>query len=347
MSRDSPPKYQRAARAVGVRRVRAAGAGLLEQFPTMPATVLAERVGWAGSQSWFRKKVAAIRPEYRAEGSGGPAGLSAGRSGAVRSVVPAARSRWVPASTGSLPVLVMVASFSRFITAMMIPTRADGGSAGRDVVAADRAARGGARRLLWDNEAGIGRGGHLAEGVAAFIGMLAHRIVQLQPYDPESKGIVERANRYLETSFLPGRTLHLTDRLQRSTAQWLPLANSAAGARTSVPGPVDLIERRPGRDAALPPVARTVGFRPGCGCRATTTCGCSATTTPWIPTVIGRMIDVHADLDTRDRPAATARWWLPTRAAGRARQTVTDPAHVLPPRLLRGSFQPGRHADGR
>jgi hypothetical protein len=29
--------------------------------------------------------------------------------------------------------------------------------------------------------------------------------VQLKPFDPESKGIVERANGYLETSFLPGR----------------------------------------------------------------------------------------------------------------------------------------------
>jgi hypothetical protein len=61
------------------------------------------------------------------------------------------------------------------------------------------------RRLIWDNEAGIGRGGHLAGGVAAFTGALPARIVQLRPYDPESKGIVRRANGYLETSFLPGR----------------------------------------------------------------------------------------------------------------------------------------------
>jgi hypothetical protein len=29
----------------------------------MPAWVLAERVGWPGSQSWFRKKVARVRVE--------------------------------------------------------------------------------------------------------------------------------------------------------------------------------------------------------------------------------------------------------------------------------------------
>ena len=38
---------------------------LLSEFPEMPATVLAERVGWAGSPSWFRENVARLRPEQR------------------------------------------------------------------------------------------------------------------------------------------------------------------------------------------------------------------------------------------------------------------------------------------
>ena len=37
---------------------------LLAEFPAMPATVIAERAGWPGSASWFRKKVAALRVEY-------------------------------------------------------------------------------------------------------------------------------------------------------------------------------------------------------------------------------------------------------------------------------------------
>jgi len=37
---------------------------LLARFPSMPATVIAERVGWPGSASWFRKKVAGLRVEY-------------------------------------------------------------------------------------------------------------------------------------------------------------------------------------------------------------------------------------------------------------------------------------------
>jgi hypothetical protein len=50
----------------------------------------------------------------------------------------------------------------------------------------------------------------LTEPVTALVGTLGSRLVQLKPYDPESNGIVERANRYLETSFLPGRKLRLT-----------------------------------------------------------------------------------------------------------------------------------------
>jgi hypothetical protein len=62
----SPPKYERA--PVGAtsftpfeKRVRA----LLAEFPEMPATVLAERVEWTGSPSWFRENVARLRPEHR------------------------------------------------------------------------------------------------------------------------------------------------------------------------------------------------------------------------------------------------------------------------------------------
>ena len=37
---------------------------LLEQYPRMPATVLAERDGWSGGHSWFSEYMARIRPEY-------------------------------------------------------------------------------------------------------------------------------------------------------------------------------------------------------------------------------------------------------------------------------------------
>jgi hypothetical protein len=62
---DAPPSYVRTpvetSFAVYEPRVRA----LLQEFPDMPATVIAERVGWRGSSSWFRDNVARLRPEHR------------------------------------------------------------------------------------------------------------------------------------------------------------------------------------------------------------------------------------------------------------------------------------------
>ncbi|MFD3622230.1 hypothetical protein ACFWWT_45165 [Streptomyces sp. NPDC058676] len=55
------------------------------------------------------------------------------------------------------------------------------------------------KTLVWDNEAGVGRGRLTAE-FAAFAGLLATRIHLCRPRDPEAKGLVERANGYLETS---------------------------------------------------------------------------------------------------------------------------------------------------
>jgi hypothetical protein len=38
---------------------------LLAEYPKMPATVIAERVGWTFSSSLFRERVSELRPEYQ------------------------------------------------------------------------------------------------------------------------------------------------------------------------------------------------------------------------------------------------------------------------------------------
>lgn len=63
---DEPPKYSRApvdetTFTAFEPRVKM----LLTDFPDMPASVLAERVGWRGPSSWFRENVARLRPEHR------------------------------------------------------------------------------------------------------------------------------------------------------------------------------------------------------------------------------------------------------------------------------------------
>ena len=115
------------------------------------------------------------------------------------------------------------------------------------------------RRLVWDNEAGIGRRNKLAEGVTGFVGTLGTRIVQLKPFDPESKGIVERANQYLETSFLPGRTFTSPADFNEQLADWLPRAN-ARFVRHLQARPTDLIVKDRLAMSGLPPIQPLFGF---------------------------------------------------------------------------------------
>ena len=77
-----PPRYERKPVTTSFTAFEPRVRELLAEFPQMPATVIAERVDWDGSPSWFRENVArlAVLP---AAGSGGPADLASGRCGAV------------------------------------------------------------------------------------------------------------------------------------------------------------------------------------------------------------------------------------------------------------------------
>ncbi len=62
--------------------------------------------------------------------------------------------------------------------------------------------------------------GRLLPEAAAFLGALAVRPIVLPPYKPTSKGVVERLNGYLETSFLPLRQFDSLADLQQQHDQW-------------------------------------------------------------------------------------------------------------------------------
>ena len=257
LASDGPPKYQRAPVPSAISAVEPQVRALLMAYPQMPATVIAERVGWTGSISWFRERVRAIRPEYLPADPVDRLDHPPGRAVQCDLWFPPVKMPVGFGQQAMLPVLVMVAAFSRFITAVMLPSRQT-----MDLVAGMWQLLSGSftavpRELWWDNEAGIGRRGRLTEPVTALMGTLGSRMVQLKPYDPESKGIVERANRYLETSFLPGRTFESPLDFNAQLAQWLPIANSRTvrvlGAR-----PVDLLDADRDAMLTLPPVAPVI-----------------------------------------------------------------------------------------
>ena len=336
---DGPPRYERVTSSTSFTPFEARVKTILTEYPEMPATVIAERVGWHGSISWFRDNVRRLRPEHRRPDPADRLVWAPGDAAQCDLWFPPTKVPLEDGTRVSPPVLVMVAAHSRFFTAVMIPTRRT-----EDLLLGSweliRQLGRVPRRLIWDNEAGIGQRGRLAQGVAAFAGTLATRVVQLRPYDPQSKGIVERRNGWLETSFLPGRSFTSPADFNTQPAGWLELANARV-VRTIKARPVDLVAADRAAMLALPPVVTGLGWHDRVRLGRDYYVRLDSSDYSVDPAAIGRMVDVSADLDrVRVRldgriVADHARVWA--RGA-----TVTDPAHVETARGMREQFQQPR-----
>jgi len=313
---------------------------LLRAFPDMPATVLAERVGWEGSESWFRKRVADLRPGMRPVDPADRLVYFPGDQMQCDLWFPPARIPLGCGQWGSPPVLVMVASFSRFAGGIMLPSRSTGDLlAGTWSLIRDHF-QAVPKRLLWDNEAGIGRRGKLADGVPGFQGTLATRFVQLKPFDPESKGIVERMNGFLETSFMPGRTFTSPADFNQQLSGWLEGANSRRHA-TLKARPVDLWGDDRANMLALPPVDPVVGMRGLSRLGRDYYLRVASNDYSVDPGLIGRMVNWEAGLDqvvvshAGNVVTRHPRSWT-------TGVTITDPEHVTKAATLRHQFQTPR-----
>ncbi len=64
LASDGPPKYQREPGGSIVDEAEPRIRELLQAFPTMPATVVAERIGWTRSIRVLSARVAELRPVY-------------------------------------------------------------------------------------------------------------------------------------------------------------------------------------------------------------------------------------------------------------------------------------------
>jgi transposase len=342
LASEGPPRYERApaptAFDVFELRVRA----ILEDHPEMPASVIAERVGWTGSMTWFRDHVRRLRPLYRRPDPADRLTWVAGDAAQCDLWFPPKK---IPLENGTstlLPVLVMTAAYSRFVLGRMIPTKTT-----EDLLLGmwqllqllGRVPR----RLIWDNEKGIGRGPHRSLGVPAFMGTLATRLVLLPPRDPESKGVVERRNGWFETSFMPGRSFASPADFNNQFAGWLATANQRV-VRTTHAKPVDRLETDRAAMLLLPPVPPVVGWRKQVRLGRDYYVRVASNDYSVDPTWIGRMVEVHADLEQVQVRlegrliAEHPRMW----ARG---LTVTDAAHVETAKRLRQEFQhPSSHA---
>ena len=179
LASDRPPRYERPAVATAFTPFEPLVRQLLTVTPTMPATVLAERVGWEGSITWFRDNVRRVRPQLVPVDPCDRLTWLPGDAAQCDLWFPPKRIPLEDGTTALLPALVITCAHSRFMLAVMIPTRTT-----TDLLLGmwELLTQLGAvpRRLIWDNESGIGRGKRHAEGVGAFAGTLATTLQRLK-----------------------------------------------------------------------------------------------------------------------------------------------------------------------
>jgi transposase len=328
---DAPPKYERRPAGSAVDAFEPRIRELLRACPTMPATVIAERVGWDRGLTVLKERVRELRPAYLPPD---PASRTAYEPGEV-----AQCDFWfppvtVPAGPGQergakrLPVLTMVSAYSRWLLAVLVPTRHS-----QDLFAGWWqliAGLGGVpRSLVWDGEGAIGRWRagrpELTAECQAFRGTLGARVVVCRPADPEAKGLVERANGYLETSFLPGRRFSSPADFNAQLAEWTALVNTRT-RRALGCAPTERIAADRAAMLALPPVAPETGWRAALRLPRDHYVRLDANDYSVHPAAIGRRVEVVAGLD-RVRAFSGGQLVADHERSWAWHQVVTDPAH--------------------
>jgi transposase len=325
-----PPKYERASAGSAVDVFEPAIGELLRQHPRMPASVIGERVGWMRSSSILRARVAELRPFYLPLD---PVSRTKYRPGELVQC-----DLWFPpvdiplghGQVGRPPVLVMVCGYSRMMAAVMLPSRQ-----APDLIVGHWQLLAGLgavpKALVWDNEAAVGswRAGKpkLTEDFEAFRGMLGLRVIQCKPRDPEAKGLVERGNGYLETSFLPGRGFDGPDDFNHQLQIWMEEKANQRLHRGLGCRPIERWSSDRAAMAALPPVEPALGWRVDVRLPRDHYVRVDTNDYSVDPAVIGRRVRVQADLQwvrvlVGDRLVAEhRRCWA-------KHQTLTDPIHT-------------------
>lgn len=354
LASDRPPRYQRLPKGSAVDRVEPQIRALLAQFPRMPATVIAERIGWTHSLTVLKDRVRELRPLFVPPD---PTDRVEYRPGEVAQCDLWFPAHPIPVGAGVeriLPVLAMTCGYSRVTDAVMIPSRRAG-----DILAGMLEILTGwgrcPRTLVWDREAAIGGTGKLTIEAASFAGTLGVAIKLAPPRDPEFKGLVERRNGFFETSFLPGRTFTSPFDFNAQLEQWLAeKANTRVLRAIGSTTPAARWEADRAAMVTLPPVAPAIGLTHRVRLGRDYYVRIDSNDYSVDPRCIGRFVDVLA---TPARVVATCAGQVVAdhdRDWGHAR-TITDPQHQATARMLRQDLAARRlhhqtstraHADG-
>lgn len=324
-----PPRYERTPVGSAVDAVEPEIRRLLAATPDMPATVIAERIGWTRSMTVLRDRVREIRPDYLI-----PTGY--GRT-TYRPGELAQWDLWEPpvdipvgyGQTARLPVIVGVACYSRWILARMIASKQTHDVLGGHRWCVEELGRV-PRKGVYDGEPAIStrRNGRVwfTQEFLAFKGTLGMGAIVLAPGHPERKGVVERANRYLETSFLPGRTFAGVDDFNTQLGDWLDnranlRVHAGLRCRPSERIDADLTAMLP-----LPPVLPDTDWRKDTRLGADHWVRVDTNDYSVHPAAIGRRVMIRVDADTVTVTCGRQTVAHHDRVLAK-HVTVTDPAH--------------------
>jgi transposase len=336
---DAPPKYVRKPAGSVVDAAEPRIRELLQAYPRMPATVIAERIGWDRGLTVLKDRVRELRPVYLPPDPASRTSYVAGEIAQCDLWFPPVE---LPAGFGQvrrpaqLPVLTMVTGYSRWLSAVLIPSRkAEDLFAGWWQLISSLGAV--PRVLVWDGEGAIGRwrGGRteLTGQCQAFRGTLAAKVVVCKPADPEAKGLVERVHDYLERSFLPGRSFDGPADFNVQLGAWIAVVNTR-GRRALGCAPADRIAADKQAMLALPPVAPATGWRSSARLARDHYVRLDSNDYSVHPAVIGRRVEVVADL-ARVRVLCAGQVAADHERAWAWHQTITDPGHHAAAKALR------------
>ena len=339
LASDGPPKYARAARGSVVDTVEPRVRELLAAWPTMPATVIAERVGWDRGLTVLKERVAELRPVYLPPDPASRTSYDPGEVGQCDLWFPDIE---LPVGFGQartakqLPVLTMVTGYSRWVAARLLPSRsAEDLFAGWWALLSELGAV--PRVLVWDGEAAVGKRRRgvtlLTEATHAFRGTLGAKVVICNPADPEAKGLIERVNGYLETSFLPGRRFSSPADFNAQLSSWTAVVNTR---RRRVLGcaPTERVAADRAAMLSLPPIPPVTGWTSTLRLPRDHYVRCDGNDYSVHPAVIGRRVEVRADLQ-RVRVSCEGRTVADHERVWARHQTITDPAHRTAATALR------------
>jgi transposase len=312
---------------------------LLQACPTMPATVIAERIEWPYSIRTLSTRVAELRPIYVPSDPASRTSYVAGEIAQCDFWFPPIR---LPVGFGQtrtatqLPVLTMITGYARWALALLLPTRrAEDLYAGWWRLLQQLGAV--PRVVVWDGEAAVGRWRprqpQLTAACQGFRGVLGTKVLICKPADPEAKGIIERLHDYLERSFLPGRSFTCPADFNTQLQAWLGIANRRR-KRSLGCAPTDRIAADRAAMLTLPPVPPPIGWEHTLRLPRDHYIRLDTNDYSVHPSAVGRRVLIRADLD-RVRVWCEGSVMADHDRIWARHQTISDPGHVTAAQLLR------------